>query len=264
MVSFREYIQNEGIELSKSSNTYTFDFKNDSENSIVKLVLSNISKIEKYDVDTYFGYTFEKDINKSLKLDFINSIKYFGTKVSESDVDKFIGNAIRLLNKKVNLSLFKTIVYPQSSSKLNIKTIERIMDMSLGGNFITFELIKELPKNIEFDYERYIEFLRIKGVKEQDIEKSCTAVKNMMDSIHKLEYFKIGKNTKAKYRGFLKNFYKFKSDEDRKAYEKLQNENVIIIDDISTTHSTMRYVLNALRTINNSNNLVVFCLISNQ
>ena len=85
----------------------------------------------------------------------------------------------------------------------------------------------------------------------------------MIDNIHELEYFKIGQNTKVKYRGYLKNFFKFPNQEQMNAYKNLQNSHVLIIDDISTTYATIKYLLQTLRAVNYKCEIVVFCLIGN-
>ena len=78
------------------------------------------------------------------------------------------------------------------------------------------------------------------------------------------EYFKIGQNTKVKYREYLKNFFKFPNQEQINAYKNLQNGKVLIIDDISTTYSTITFLLKTVRAINKNCEIVVFCLVGNK
>ena len=49
-------------------------------------------------------------------------------------------------------------------------------------------------------------------------------------------------------------------DEDEKFYKTIKNENVLVVDDDSTTMSTLQYVVNTLRLINDENELTLFCL----
>ena len=86
----------------------------------------------------------------------------------------------------------------------------------------------------------------------------------MMDGIIKLDYVKIGTYIKAKYRPYIKNFFMFKRDEDEKFYKAIKNENVLIVDDISTAMSTLQYVVNTLRLISDENELTLFCLLGNK
>ena len=84
----------------------------------------------------------------------------------------------------------------------------------------------------------------------------------MMDKIHNLDYFSIARNVKkSKYRQFIRNYYTFKDESDRKIYEAILNTNVLIVDDIVTTGTTLSHVLNCLRSVNDTNNIVIFSLI---
>ncbi len=186
--------------------------------------------------------------------------------ISSSDINLFILKAISLLDKKFSIVNFDTIIYPQSLSKINRKILETINDVVYNAKFESYELVKETSENIKFDYERYTEFLKNKGCIDKDILESLECVKDMMNSIHSKGegYFKIGVDTKVKYRNYLENFFKFKNEEEERTFERMKNKNVLVIDDISTSHSTVNYILSKIRSINDTNNIVVFCLISNK
>ena len=160
------------------------------------------------------------------------------------------------------MSKFKTIIYLESSSKLNQLIVKTIYHACVG-TLNSCELVKELPKNIEFDYDSYKKSLKLRNVPLKDIETSCKNVEKMMDNIHNLEYFKIGQHSKVKYREYLKNFFKFPNQEQIDTFKNLQNSKVLIIDDISTTYSTITYLLETVRAINKDCDIVVFCLIGN-
>ena len=118
---------------------------------------------------------------------------------------------------------------------------------------------------MEFNYDAYINFLKQKeGINQNNIDDSVKAIKRMMDGIRKLDYVKIGTYIKAKYRPYIKNFFMFKSDEDEKFYKAIKNENALVVDDVSTTMSTLQYVVNTLRLINDENELTLFCLLGNK
>ena len=65
--------------------------------------------------------------------------------------------------------------------------------------------------------------------------------------------------TSFKFMKFIKS-----TDEDEKFYKAIKNENVLIVDDVSTTMSTLQYVVNTLRLINDENELTLFCLLGNK
>lgn len=253
---------NEGIYYNNNSQEFVFDYQYDNDDCLVKLKVETPKPIYKFDVDTYFGCVFEQNIDHELKKDFIHEFKFFGNKIKEPIIDEFIAKTIRLTNSVLHYSQFDTLVFPQSRSPIVSKMVDYIYRMS-RGKILTYEMLKQLPKDINFDYECYIEFLSSKGVNTKQINQSCNAVEQMMDEIHNLEYFSIGRDCKAKYRKYLKNFYYFSSEKSRDNFKKLQNNKIIVIDDISTTHTTMEFVLSALRKANDSNYLAVFCLLGN-
>lgn len=253
----RFYELNEGISYKNCLDSFEFDFEHDNKTDIIKLTKS-ISVYKDLGPCTYFGYEFEQDIDKDVKKKIIDYLKYSDDK----DIKQLVVRAVNSLYEVVDLSKFKTIIYPESSSKLNNLIINTIHDVC-PVSFNSCKLIKELPKNIEFEYETYKNFLKNNGVPLKDIETSCKNVEKMIDNIHDLEYFKIGQNTKVKYRGYLKNFFKFPNQEQMNAYKNLQNSHVLVIDDISTTHATIKYLLQTLRAVNYKCEIVVFCLICN-
>ena len=76
--------------------------------------------------------------------------------------------------------------------------------------------------------------------------------------------FRLREKKKSKYRQYIKNYYSFKDESDRKLFESILNCNILIIDDIVTSGSTLSNVLNCLRSINDSNNIVIFSLIGKE
>ena len=55
--------------------------------------------------------------------------------------------------------------------------------------------------------------------------------------------------------------YKFPNEEIKEQFKALTNANIILVDDIVTSGTTIYHLLNTLRCINDSNNIVVFSLI---
>lgn len=61
--------------------------------------------------------------------------------------------------------------------------------------------------------------------------------------------------------GVITDGKKFADEMDQKLYEKIKNQNVLVIDDIATSGSTLNEVLRALRVLNEDNNITIFSLI---
>ena len=255
----------EGVTFDAENNSFTFDFEHDSRHDLVKLVADGPYMIEDYDPCIYYGYVFEDGIDSRLKKQFIDLIKYPSQQIQESDLNRFIVRSVANLDKKISLPKYDAIVHPQSSSDLNAKIIREIYNRSLSDKVLEIELIKDLPSKMEFNYDLYVDSLKHKtGINQKNIDNSVLAIKRMMDDIRKLDYVKLGTYVKAKYRPYIKNFFYFKDEDSKKAYESLQGKNVLIVDDVSTTRATLQYVLNAIRLVNDSCSIAMFCLLGNR
>ena len=220
----------EGVTFDAENNLFTFDFEHDSRHDLVKLVADGPYMLEDYDPCIYYGYVFEDDIDSRLKKQFIDLIKYPSQQIQESDLNRFIVRSVANLDKKISLPKYDVIVHPQSSSDLNAKIIREIYNRSLSDKVLEIELIKDLPSKMEFNYDLYVDSLKHKtGINQKNIDNSVLAIKRMMNDIRKLDYVKLGTYVKAKYRPYIKNFFYFKDEDSKKAYESLQGKNVLIV-----------------------------------
>lgn len=258
----------EGIKYNLSLDTFTFDFNNDNSTDIIQLQKVGY-QITAFNHCYYYGYEFEKNIDKKLRTDFIKSLKFPNGKISEKDKEKFIKNAVNKLDNDISLPLYKIVVYPESMSELNREMLQ-YLDMFAYPNLIKMELIKSLPSKIEFDYKRFkievLDSILPNGRNRYTESQKNEAIKNiqaMMDDIHNLQYFSIARDVKkTKYRKYIKNYYSFKNESDKQLFEFLLKTNVLIIDDIVTSGATMSQLINSLRTVNDSNNIVIFSLMA--
>jgi hypoxanthine phosphoribosyltransferase len=83
-----------------------------------------------------------------------------------------------------------------------------------------------------------------------------------MSNIHKSDYFSIARDIKkTKYRPYIKNYYKFKDEKDKELFKRLENSNVLIVDDIATSGTTISHLLKTIRSLNDKNNITVFSLL---
>lgn len=260
-------VLNEGVSYNQETKSFTFDFDYDFDNDIIELQQKSYS-YKYFNKCYYFGYQFVDYADSKTRTEFIHSLKFPDGHISEQDKNKFITNAIDALDDKIKLHQYNVVVYPESISELNRDMFSYLSRFALP-EIASFELVKELPKNIEFDYNRFkfnvleskLENGRPRYTEKQK-EEVIENIKKIMDEIHKLEYFSIARNVKnQKYKPFFKNYYKFKNEEDKSLFEKIQKSNILVIDDIMTSGTTISLLLQALRTLNDSNNIVVFSLI---
>ena len=189
----------EGVEFDKDNESFSFDLKTDNVSSTVKLVTDGPYQVEDYIPCTYFGYVFEDNIDSRIKKKFIDLIKYPSGRIEDRDLKKFIHLVVAALDKRISLPRYDMIVHPQYSSQLNNLIVSEIYKKSLSTKYLDIELVKDLPANMEFNYDVWIHELKPKpGINQNNIDASIEAIDRMMAVIKKLDYVKIGSNVKAK------------------------------------------------------------------
>lgn len=87
-------------------------------------------------------------------------------------------------------------------------------------------------------------------------------INEMMNDIHKKDYFTIAKDVKKnKLRPYITDFLCFKDEKDKQLCDRIREQNILIIDDITTSGSTLNEILRTLRILNENNNISIFSLI---
>lgn len=257
----------EGATFDNANDSFAFDFKNDNETDIIRLTKVGY-QITAFNHCYYYAYEFGENIDSTLRTQFINSLKFPDGKISDGDKKQFIRNAVDSLDSDISLPQYKLIVYPESMSEIN-RDLLKYLNRFASPDIATIELIKSLPSKIEFDYNRFrmevLDSTLPNGRNRYTEAQKAVVLQNiqsMMDVIHNLDYFSIARNVKKnKYRQYIRNYYTFKNDSDRQLYEAIINTNVLIIDDIVTSGTTLSHILNCLRSVNDANNIVIFSLI---
>ena len=260
-------ILTEGVKYDEIKDKFTFDFYNDGHVDIISLTKYGY-QIKAFNHCYYYGYEFESNVDSKLRAKFIKSIKFPDGKINETDKKVFINNAVNQLDNMVSIPSFNIIIYPESISELN-RDMLKYLNRLTQSNLVSMEMVKQLPQNIEFDYDRFnLEILDSKlengrpRYTEKQKEDVLLKINNMMDNIRQKDYFSIARNIeKAKYRPYIKNYYTFKTDKDKQLFKSLENNNILIIDDIVTSGTTLTHILTTLRMINDNNNIVIFSLI---
>lgn len=83
----------------------------------------------------------------------------------------------------------------------------------------------------------------------------------LLPKVHSLDYFSLAHNVKPKYRGYIKNFIQFQ-DRDIDKIKKLQEgTNILVVDDINTSGSTLAEIIRQLFALNHSCNIFLYTLI---
>lgn len=131
------------------------------------------------------------------------------------------------------------------------------------------ELIKALPTSISFDMDGYEQSYlddvlengrpRYTQVQKEEVKQS---IQTMLDLIHQKDYFTIAKDVrKSRFRPYMMNFLKFATEQDEQLCATIRKQNILVMDDVTTSGSTLNEVLRVLRILNEDNEVTVFSLI---
>lgn len=209
----------------------------------------------------YFGYTFNSDIDSKDRTEFIHSVKQIGDNpLTDNQLDQFIKRPLKYLNEKINLYHIDCMVYPLSKrSPLVSKIVRAINDMtSHEMRRCSFEFVKQAPTNIGFDFESF----ESDHGGEQGYGQMIDYINNqLVPKLRDLDYFSIAQNVKSKYRPYITGFLDFVDQENADRFARLQGANILVVDDINTTGSTLQEILRKLGDINNDANIYVYTLI---
>ena len=87
----------------------------------------------------------------------------------------------------------------------------------------------------------------------------------MLDLIHHKDYFTIARDVKkSRFRPYMMNFLRFATKEDEELCATIRKQNILVIDDVTTSGSTLGEILRTLRILNEDKNITIFSLIGRQ
>ena len=247
----------EGIRKSENGDIIV-DNKNDYETDMIKTV----SSLELYKSNIgnnvyYFGYSLNNDIQDNhYRSEVIEWLKT--RKELDKDLDCFFCRPLSQLVKEVgNIDL---VLYPKSNrSELVPLIIEALWrTMPNGSRYSTMEAVKNLPKNITVNWDR----VKSKYPKDNEFVQVEKNLNNLLKDIHSLDYFSLSDNVKKKYRGFISEFLTLGDDD--YVLKEIEDGNLLIIDDINTSGSTINELIRIAKSINPSCNIYIYTLIGKQ
>ena len=256
-----------GITFDKEKQLFVFDFEYDGADDIVSLTGSGY-QVEAFGKCFYYGYEFSDSVDSGVRSSFIKYVKFSESIQKDSNLTQFIQKAVNDLNRRVNLYDYDLVVMPESSSKVNqymLRYIYRFAQPSLHR----MELVKSLPEHISFDMaayeEQYLNDVLENGrprYTEAQKEEVRQNIRKMMDLIHQKDYFTIAKDVKkSKFRPYIMNFLRFRNEEDRILCASIRKQNILVVDDVTTSGSTLNEMLRALRVLNEDNEITIFSLL---
>ena len=256
-----------GITYDSLLQRFVFDFGHDGVEDIVSLT-GNGYQVEAFGRCFYYGYEFAEHVDGTVRSAFINYVKFSGPIQDNPDLAMFVKKAVDNLSHQINLYDYDLVVMPESSSKVNqymLRYIYRFAQPTLRK----MELVKALPTNITFDMDafeqQYLDDVlengraRYTDAQKEEVRQS---IEQMLNLIHKKDYFTIAKDVKkSRFRPYMMQFLRFASKADEDLCATIRNQNVLIIDDVATSGSTLNEILRTLRILNEDNAITIFSLI---
>lgn len=256
-----------GVTFDNKEHRFVFDFEHDGMDDIVSLTGDGY-QVETFGRCFYYGYEFSDQVDGSVRSAFIKHVKFTDDLQNNPDLTTFIKKAIDQLNRRINLYDYNLVVMPESSSRVNqymLRYIYRFAQPMLRK----MELVKSLPSTISFDMDAFqqsylddvLENGRPRYTQAQKDEVKQSIAK-MLDLIHQKDYFTIARDVKkSRFRPYMMNFLRFATEQDRELCATIRKQNILVMDDVTTSGSTLNEVLRTLRILNDDNEITIFSLI---
>lgn len=256
-----------GIQFDIENSNFVFDFEHDGADDIIRLTGKGY-QVEAFGKCFYYGYEFSDEVDGNVRTAFIKYVKFPESLKDNPNLTQFIQKAVNDLNAKVNLYDYDLVIMPESSSPVNqymLRYIYRFAQPMMRH----MELVKSLPANISFDMDGYsqhylndvLENGRPRYTESQKAQV-CDSIEEMMRLIHEKDYFTIAKDVrKSRLRPYITDFLRFRDESDERLCKAIQGQNVLVIDDITTSGSTLNEILRTLRVLNPDNAITIFSLI---
>ena len=239
---------------------YRFDYTYDYPDDILDIVPPRLYKTSRGGSTYWFGYEFKPNVSSKVRSDFIHYIKGLrDPSISQSELEQFIDNPLVELNKSISTYSIDCIVYPVSgrSNLVNQILKETTKYLSRDSSKCSFGLVKSAPVDIQFDWDLF----ELENSDNLNYRAMVSYVEDfVLPKIHELDYFSLARDVKPKYRKYITNFLNF--DESTLAkFQSLHSKNILIVDDINTSGSTIDEIIRILRKIDTESKIFIFTLI---
>ena len=249
----------------RSDGGYIIDYTSDQFDDIINLTGPILHKSSLYGNAYYFGYEFTSNASSKDRSDFIKAVKQYNDSLSDADIRELIARPLADLDCQLGLKNIDVLVYPVSRINNLVKQIVNVTNSMLPhtASCTSYEVIKNMPSDIEFDYDKFA--ADGGGENSQSFKDSLPYIDKMMSRIRNLEYFSIAKDAKPKYRPYMMNYLKLADSQNNSKLDKLSKaKNILLLDDINTSGSTIRELLRIIRNFNISANIFVYTLIGKE
>jgi len=267
-----------GIVYNSKSDVFEFSFTSNSQECIIEFVDMPLIPILLDDVEGmsnvyYFGYEFLNNdcASSKIRTKFLHELRFNDNFTTQENKELFVKNALSKLKKSLDITIndIDIIIYPKSRSSLNQYILQLFYSLT-NSKAKSFEVIKELPINIKFNWkdfkinelESYVNG-RPRYTEVQKMEQN-NKISRLLDEIHTLDYFSIAENVRTnKYKSYMSNYFYFDTLDMQQHFTEIQQTGgkILILDDVSTTGATLKEIIKIIRFLNKKSDIILFTLI---
>lgn len=245
-------------------NGYTFDYTYDYPDDILDIVPPKLYKSARSNYTYWFGYKFKDNVSSKTRYDFIQFLKGLrDPSITPSELSQFISLPLKELEKEISTFDIDCLIYPVSGRSKLVDDIlkETTRYLSRYSSKCSFQLVKSAPTDIRFDWDLF----ELENSENINYASMITYVKeNILSKIKDLDYFSLARDVKPKYRKYITNFLDFKDESELKKFQSLHGGNILIVDDINTSGSTIDEIIRILRKLNKESRIYIFTLIGRE
>lgn len=254
----------EGLSIENGNVVYNADI--DNPNDIIHTVQATIYRSEFGKNVYYFGYTFLPTSSRKDRTAIIKWLKNLdGSGISQQALENFIDKPIKELSENCDLDDFSCIVYPRSNRSNITKTIVHELNNFAQRDTLksSVELVKSIPKDVSFDWEMFDSEYGGEIGDNQYNQIRDYIEKILMPKIHNLDYFSIADSVKPRYRRYIKDYLNIDKRSQR-IIESIKGGDILIVDDINTSGSTLQEIIRIIRKINSTCEIYIFTLVGKE
>lgn len=242
----------EGVSYNPDTEEFDFNWFKDNPEDLIYLTQTSISLSKFKNKIYYFGYKFNQKTNKKHRDLFLQFIKK--ETGSDSQVNELVNTCISKFYASSKIKHFDYLLKLPSRSNLNTLITKAIYRVD---NPKEIELVKKPIEELEIDWDAIKE--KTKNKPDFDFDDFYTRMSAHIKNVKKAPYF-----SSQKVRNILKPYIKPMIIFGKDSIENSKNTEVLIIDDILTSGTSLNMVLQQLESIDFKGTITILTLIKNR